>query len=118
MQSLKAKRLAILKWSSGNEEELELPYTGVQFSSVAQSCPTLQPHGLQHARPPCPSPTPRVHSNSHTLLIGMQNGTMTWKTIWQLLTKLNINLLYDPAIVVLSESESEVVSDSLRPRGL
>ena len=36
----------------------------VQFSSVAQSCPTLWPHGLQHARPPCPSPTPRVHSNS------------------------------------------------------
>ena len=24
----------------------------------------LQPHGLQHARPPCPSPTPRVYSNS------------------------------------------------------
>ena len=23
-----------------------------QFSSVAQSCPTLWPHGLQHARPP------------------------------------------------------------------
>ena len=35
----------------------------VQFSSVAQSCPTLRPHGLQHARPPCPSPTPRVHPN-------------------------------------------------------
>ena len=32
--------------------------------SVAQSCPTLQPHGLQHARPPCPSPTPGVYSNS------------------------------------------------------
>ena len=30
----------------------------VQFSSVTQSCPTLQPHGLQHARLPCPSPTP------------------------------------------------------------
>ena len=29
-------------------------------SSVTQSCPTLQPQGLQHARPPCPSPTPRV----------------------------------------------------------
>ena len=27
-------------------------------SSVAQSCLTLWPHGLQHARPPCPSPTP------------------------------------------------------------
>ena len=24
---------------------------------------SLQPHELQHARPPCPSPTPRVHSN-------------------------------------------------------
>ena len=24
----------------------------LQFSSVAQSCPTLQPHGPQHARPP------------------------------------------------------------------
>ena len=36
----------------------------VQFSSVAQSCPTLWPHESQHARLPCPSPTPRVHSNS------------------------------------------------------
>ena len=34
------------------------------FSSVAQSCPTLWPHGLQHARTPCPSPTPGVYSNS------------------------------------------------------
>ena len=25
---------------------------------------TLQPHESQHARPPCPSPTPRVYSNS------------------------------------------------------
>ena len=37
----------------------------VQFSSVAQSCPTLcDPHGLQLARPPCPWPTPGVYSNS------------------------------------------------------
>ena len=33
-------------------------------SSVSQSCPTLQSHGLQHARPPCPSPTLRACSNS------------------------------------------------------
>ena len=32
----------------------------VQFSSVAQ----LRPHESQHARPPCPSPTPGVHSDS------------------------------------------------------
>ena len=40
------------------------------FSSVAQSCPTLRPHGLQHARPPCPSPTPRVYSDSYPLSQG------------------------------------------------
>ena len=34
------------------------------FSSVAQSCPTLWSHESQHARPPCPSPTPGVYSNS------------------------------------------------------
>ena len=28
---------------------------------------SLQPHGLQHARPPCPSPTPRVYPNSRPL---------------------------------------------------
>ena len=36
----------------------------VQFSSVAQSCLTLRPHGLQHTRLPCSSPTPGACSNS------------------------------------------------------
>ena len=36
----------------------------VQFSSVAQSCLILRPHELQHARPPCPPPTPGVYPNS------------------------------------------------------
>ena len=35
----------------------------VQFSRSVMSN-SLQPHGLQHARPPSPSPTPRVHPNS------------------------------------------------------
>ena len=35
----------------------------VQFSLSVVS-DSLQPHGLQHARPPCPSPTPIVYSNS------------------------------------------------------
>ena len=34
------------------------------ISSVAQSYPTLRPHESQHTRPPCPSPTPGVYSNS------------------------------------------------------
>ena len=35
----------------------------VQFSHSVVS-ESLQPHGLQHARPPCPSPTSRAYSNS------------------------------------------------------
>ena len=35
----------------------------VQFSRSVVSN-SLQPHGLQHARPPCPSPTPGAYSNS------------------------------------------------------
>ena len=34
-----------------------------QFSHSVVSN-SLRPHGLRHARPPCPSPTPRVYSNS------------------------------------------------------
>ena len=35
----------------------------VQFSCSVVSN-SLRPHGRQHARPPCPSPTPGVHPNS------------------------------------------------------
>ena len=38
------------------------------FSSVDQSCSTLRPHGLQHARLPCPSPTSRACWNSCPLI--------------------------------------------------
>ena len=41
-----------------------LIHLACQFSSVTQLYPTLQPYGLQHARLPCPSPTPRACSNS------------------------------------------------------
>ena len=36
----------------------------IQFGSVPQSCPTLRPQGLQHARLPCPLPTAEAYSNS------------------------------------------------------
>ena len=40
----------------------------IKFSSVAQLCPTLRdPHGLQHASPPCPSPSPGACSNSRPM---------------------------------------------------
>ena len=39
------------------------------FGSVQFSCSvvsdSLRPHESQHARPPCPSPTPGAHSDSH-----------------------------------------------------
>ena len=41
----------------------KLILSSVQFSHSVVS-KSLQPHGLQHARPPCPSPTPRVYSDS------------------------------------------------------
>ena len=37
--------------------------SSVQFSDSVVS-DSLWPHGLQHTRPPCPLPTPRVYSNS------------------------------------------------------
>ena len=37
--------------------------SSVQFSCSVVS-DSLWPHELQHTRPPCPSPTPRVHSDS------------------------------------------------------
>jgi len=37
-------------------------FSSVQFSRSVVSY-SLWPHGLQHARPPCPSPTPGVHPN-------------------------------------------------------
>ena len=38
-------------------------FSSVQFSRSVMSN-SLWPHGLQHARPPCPSPNPGVYSNS------------------------------------------------------
>ena len=55
------------KWINGQNSRLvsheSLISCLVQFSCSVVS-DFLRPHGLQHARPPCPSPTPRVYSNS------------------------------------------------------
>ena len=51
--SLESPRLLTRSWIIGS----------VQYSCSVLS-ESLQSHGPQHVRPPCPSPTPRVYSNS------------------------------------------------------
>ena len=48
--------------------KLLIQFSSVQFSHSVMSY-SLSPHESQHARPPCPSPTPRVHSNSHPSIL-------------------------------------------------
>ena len=50
--------------------------SSVQFSHSVVS-DSLRPHELQHARPPCPSPTPRVHSKKSTSFFNLE---------WRMLT--------------------------------
>ena len=45
------------------EKSIKTLFSSVQFSRSVMS-DSLWPHELQHARPPCPSPTPGVHSYS------------------------------------------------------
>ena len=47
---------------AAHQASLFFQLSAVQFSRSVLS-DSLRPHELQHARPPCPSPTPGVHSN-------------------------------------------------------
>ena len=49
----------------------------VQFSCSVMS-DSLRPHESQHARPPCPSPTPGVHSNSCPLSRWCHPAISSW----------------------------------------
>ena len=56
-------------WAWGKVKENLKEFMSVEFSfSIQFSCSVVSDslwlHGLQHARPPCPSPTPRVYPNS------------------------------------------------------
>ena len=42
-------------------------WASVSHFSRSVMSSSLRPHGLQHARPPCPSPTPKAYSNSSPL---------------------------------------------------
>ena len=53
----KATHSSILAW--------RIPWTVSDQISCSVVSDSLRPHESQHTRPPCPSPTPRVHSDSY-----------------------------------------------------
>ena len=52
----------ILEIHKNNSNTVDFVLSSVQFSRSVMSN-SLLPHESQHTRPPCPSQTPRVHSN-------------------------------------------------------
>ena len=54
---------SIIQSEVSQKENYQHSISSVQFSRSVVS-DSLQPHESQHARPPCPSPTPGVHSDS------------------------------------------------------
>ena len=56
------KGMAGIKWSEVYSQFSTI-FSSVQFNLSVVS-DSLQPHESQHARPPCPSPTPGVHPDS------------------------------------------------------
>ena len=68
MRALKMESLMTSHWTLimtiwEPSSKLILLFSSVQFSHSVMSN-SLWPHGLQHARPPCPSPIPGVYPNS------------------------------------------------------
>ena len=57
------KTIALTRWNFVNKVRSLLFNMMSQFSCSVVS-DSLRPHEAQHTRPPCSSPTPRVHSNS------------------------------------------------------
>ena len=53
----------LLGWCAMVEGQRHMETCSVQFSRSVVS-DSLRPHESQHTRPPCPSPTPGVHSDS------------------------------------------------------
>ena len=92
-------------------EKARLCFQFSQFSHSVMS-DSLQPHGIQHTRPPCPSPNTGVYSNSYPL----SESVMPSQTS---------HPLSSPSSLAFSLSQHQsasechsVLSDSLQPHGL
>ena len=59
---------------------LWVQFRSVQFSRSVVSN-SLRPHELQHARPPCPSPTPRVHRLTSIESVMLSSHLILWRPL-------------------------------------
>ena len=90
--------------------------------SVAKSCLTLQPRGLQHARLPCPSLSPGVCSNScslgscHSIISSSVAPSSSCLQSFPASRRYNINLLiifflgFLLSVVPLNKTQLQIVS--------
>ena len=94
------------------------PGCRVQFRSVTQSCPTLRPHGLQHARLPCSSPSLGAYS-THVHRVGDAIQPSHALSFPSPAFNLSQHRVFSNDCVGFSSVQfSSVVSDSLRPHEL
>ena len=68
MQGSTPRLLHLLHWQADSLPLCHLGSPSVNQFSHSVVSNSLQPNGLQHARPPCPSPTPG-HSQTHVLRV-------------------------------------------------
>ena len=86
-----------------------LLFSSVQFSRSVVS-DSLQPHESQHARPPCPSPTPGVHPDSHPYMTTGKTIALTRRTFVGKVTSLLFNMLSKLVITFLPRSKRLLIS--------
>ena len=68
-------------------------YIKGQFSSVVSN--SLRPHEPQHARPPCPSPTPGVYSDSCPSSQWCRPAISSCRLVFSLKVKSTVNQSHD-----------------------
>ena len=85
------------------------PISSVQFSCSVVSN-SLRPHESQHARPPCPSPTPGVHSDSCPCMTTGKTIALTKQIFVGKVISLLFNMLSRFVITFLLRSKHLLIS--------
>ena len=83
---------------------LSVQFSSVQFSRSVVS-DSLRPHEPQRARPPCPSPTPGVHSNSRASSWWCHSVVSSCRHLL-LLPLVPFNILSKPSLLVCLHDEN------------